>query len=77
MEFKQFFQQKKRGKFHPTWILVGVALATLIAAIVWLPAWLAPRVDGKPDQMPYLTPASAKVIMVNTTGVPVISRQYL
>lgn len=64
MDFKQFFQQQKKGKFHPSWILIVVALTLSIAAIVWLPAWLAPRFDEKPDQIPYLTPTSAKAIMV-------------
>lgn len=64
MELKQLFQQQKKGKFHPSWILVVVAVTLIIAAIVWLPAWLAPRLDGKPDQMPYLTPTSTKAIMV-------------
>lgn len=64
MELKQFFQQQKKGKFHPSWILVVVALTVIIAGIVWLPAWLTPRLDHKPVKIPYLTPTSAKVIMV-------------
>lgn len=65
MELKRFFQQQKKGKFHPSWILLVVALTVIIAGIVWIPAWLVPRVDGKPDRLPYLMPTSAKIIMVN------------
>lgn len=68
MELKRFFQQQTKGKFHPSWILVVVALTVIIAGIVWIPAWLTPRLEGKPDHIPYLTPTSAKVIMVNEEG---------
>lgn len=64
MELKQFLQQQKKGKFHPSWILIVVALTVIIAGIVWLPAWLTSRLDRKPDKVPYLTPTSAKVILV-------------
>lgn len=64
MELKRFFQQQKNGKFHPSWILVVVTLTVIIAGIVWIPAWIVSHIDGKPDHLPYLTPTSAKVIMV-------------
>lgn len=64
MELKRIWQQQKNGKFHPTWILIVVALTVIIAGIVWIPAWIMPRIDSKPDRMPYLSPTSAKVIMV-------------
>ena len=72
MELKRFLQQQKNGKFHPSWILIVVALTMIIAGIVWIPAWILPRVDGKPDRVPYLTPTNAKVIMVQE-GAPEIS----
>ena len=51
------------------WILIIVALSAIVAAVMWLPAWIAPYLDNKPDQMPYLTPSSANVIMVNQLAV--------
>lgn len=68
MELKRMLQKQKNGKFHPSWIVIVVALTLLIAGIVWVPAWIVPRIDGKPDRVPYLSPTSPKVIMVMTTA---------
>lgn len=72
MELKRLLQQQKNGKFHPSWILIVVALTLIIAGIVWIPAWMLPRIDTKPDRVPYLSPTSAKVIMVRV-NTPEIS----
>lgn len=64
MELKRIWQQQKNGKFHPTWILIVVALTMLVAGIVWIPAWIVPHIDRKPERLPSLSPTSHKVIMV-------------
>lgn len=72
MELKRLLQQQKNGKFHPSWILIVVALTLIIAGIVWITAWMVPRIDTKPDRVPYLSPSSAKVLMVRV-NTPEIS----
>lgn len=64
MELKRIGQHQKNGKFHPPWILIGVALTLVIAGIVWIPAWMVPQIDRKHDRLPSLSPTSPKVIMV-------------
>lgn len=67
MEIKRMLQKQKNGKFHPSWIVIVVALTLLIAGVVWIPAWIVPRLDSKPERLPYLSPTSPKVIMVINT----------
>lgn len=76
MELKHVLRQQKHSKFHPSWILVVVALTLLIAGTVWLPAWLVPHLDRKPDRPPSLSPTTAKVIMVSSPQAEWTSKSF-
>lgn len=67
MELKQLFRQQKNDKFHPSWILIIVALTILIGSVVWIIAWLVPYLDGKPDHSPSSSPSGPKVILVSNS----------
>lgn len=51
-----FENQKQTRAFHPSWILLGVVVTVIVAALVWIPAALfvkaesprAPAAEGSP-----------------------------
>lgn len=51
-----FENQKQTRAFHPSWILLGVVVTVIVAALVWIPAALfvkaesprAPAAQGSP-----------------------------
>lgn len=74
MELKRIWQQQKNGRFHPSWILIVVALTLLIAGIVWVPAWIVPRIEREPQRLPSLSPTNPKAIMVLGTQPTFLTR---
>lgn len=64
MELQQLFGQRENNKFHPSWILIIVALTILIGSVIWMVAWLVPYLDAKPDRSPSSSPSGPKIIMV-------------
>lgn len=64
MRVKQIFGQNKNNNFHPSWILIIVALTILIGGVVWVIAELVPGWEGQPERLPSLTPTGPKIIMV-------------
>lgn len=74
MELRHVLRHQKDSKFHPSWILIVVALTLLIAGIVWIPAWLVSHLDRKSDRLPSLSPTTAKVIMVSIPQAVVLPR---
>ncbi len=62
--FKRFVaSQKHTGRFHPIWIVLAAAVTVIVAGIVWIPAWVVPKVEL---QTPSLSPSTPKVILVNS-----------
>lgn len=68
MQLKQFFGKNKDNSFHPSWILIIVALTILIGSIVWIIAIIAPNGFSQPEQLPSLSPTGSKTILVMNAG---------
>ena len=68
MQLKRFFGEHKDNSFHPSWILIIVALTILIGSVVWIIATLAPNGFNQQEQLPSLSPTGARTILVVNTG---------
>lgn len=64
MRVKQISGQYKNNNFHPSWILIIIALTVLIGGVVWIIAELVPEWEGQPERLPSLAPTGPKIIMV-------------
>lgn len=65
MEFKHLFGHQENNKFHPSWILLIVALTILVGGVVWSVTWLVSNNDrSTSDRTPSTTPEGPRVIMV-------------
>lgn len=63
MQLRQFFGKHKDNSFHPSWILIVVALTILIGSVVWIIATIVPTEDSQNEQ-PSLSPFEPKTILV-------------
>ena len=61
---RQFFGKYKDNSFHPSWILIIVALTILIGSVVWIVATLVPIEDNQSERLPSFSPSGAKTILV-------------
>lgn len=56
-------------KCHPAWMVVVLAISIVIAALVWMPGWMVPNLNYKPDRLPSLSPTNTKIILVDVVGL--------
>lgn len=65
MQLKRYFGHHKDNSFHPSWIIIIVALTILIGSVVWIVAMIVPTGDGgQSEQLPSFSPSGPKTILV-------------
>lgn len=64
LKLKQLFGEYKNNSFHPSWILIIVALTILIGSLVWIIALLVPGRDDQSERLPSLSPTGPRIILV-------------
>lgn len=64
MQLKRYFGQDKDNSFHPSWILIIVALTILIGSVVWIVALIVPTGGSQSEQLPSFSPSGPKTILV-------------